>query len=60
MNSHTNEVVTVTRSVPAVTDSAEVRDWAENLVARARSEGVELTGDNELLPRWSGRCCRPG
>lgn len=42
-------LVPVRRSVPAVADSPEMRDWAEQLVARARSEGVELTGDNGLL-----------
>ena len=26
-----------------------MRDWAAELVARARTEGVELTGDNGLL-----------
>ena len=26
-----------------------MRDWADELVARARAEGVELTGDNGLL-----------
>lgn len=30
-------------------DDAAIRDWAEELVARARSEGVELTGDGGLL-----------
>ena len=28
---------------------AELRDWAEALVERARAEGVELTGDGGLL-----------
>ena len=28
---------------------AAMRDWAELLVARARTEGVELTGDGGLL-----------
>jgi putative transposase len=49
MNAHRNEVVPVARSVPAVADPEDMRDWAEQLVARARSEGVELTGDNGLL-----------
>ena len=49
MNTHRNEVVPVARSVPAVSDSGEMREWAEQVVARARSEGVELTGDNGLL-----------
>jgi len=43
------ELVPAARSVPVVADSSEMRDWAEQLVARARSEGIELTGDNGLL-----------
>lgn len=42
-------LVPAARGVPAVAESSEMRDWAEQLVARARSEGVELTGDNGLL-----------
>lgn len=42
-------LVPVSRSVPVVADSLEMRDWADQLVARARSEGIELTGDNGLL-----------
>ena len=30
-------------------DEAAMRDWAERLVAQARREGVELTGDGGLL-----------
>src|SRR4051812_5823903 len=37
------------RIVPLVGDEPAMRDWAEELVARARDEGVELTGDNGLL-----------
>ena len=37
------------RSVPLVGDEPTMRDWADELVARARTEGVELTGDNGLL-----------
>jgi putative transposase len=37
------------RSVPLVGDEPTMRDWADELVARARSEAVELTGDNGLL-----------
>src|SRR3954452_4838957 len=37
------------RIVPLVGDEPAMRDWAEELVARARTEGVELTGDNGLL-----------
>jgi len=38
-------------AVPAngAADEAAMRDWAELLVSRARSEGVELTGDGGLL-----------
>lgn len=43
------ELVPAGRNVPVVADSPEMRDWAEQLVARARSEGIELTGDNGLL-----------
>ena len=37
------------RTVPLVGDEPAMRDWADALVAQARSEGVELTGDNGLL-----------
>jgi hypothetical protein len=37
------------RSVSLVGDEPAMRDWAAELVERARSEGVELTGDNGLL-----------
>ena len=37
------------RSVPLVGDVPAMREWADELVARARSEGVELTGDGGLL-----------
>jgi putative transposase len=37
------------RSVPAVSDEAAMREWAELLVARARGEGVDLTGEGGLL-----------
>jgi len=43
-------VVPVARSVPIVAgDAPAMREWAEELVARARAEGVELTGDEGLL-----------
>lgn len=43
-------VVPAARSVPVVADGAPaMREWAEELVARARAEGVELTGDDGLL-----------
>src|SRR3546814_4607883 len=34
---------------PAVRDPAVMREWAEELVARARDEGVELTGEGGML-----------
>jgi putative transposase len=37
------------RSVPAVSDEAAMREWAELLVARAREDGVDLTGEGGLL-----------
>ena len=37
------------RSVPGLPDAGELRDWAAELVDRARAEGVELTGDDGLL-----------
>ncbi len=36
------------RGLPAL-DGPEMREWAEELVARARAEGVDLTGDGGLL-----------
>jgi putative transposase len=53
MNTSRNEngggLVPASRNVPVVADSSEMRDWAEQLVARARNEGIDLTGDNGLL-----------
>ena len=37
------------RSVSPVGEEPGLRDWAAELVERARSEGVELTGDDGLL-----------
>ena len=44
-------LVPTERMVPAVVEPPlpDMRDWAEELVARARSEGVDLTGENGLL-----------
>jgi hypothetical protein len=43
-------VVPVARNVPLVAgDERAMRERAEELVARARAEGVELTGDDGLL-----------
>jgi putative transposase len=41
--------MTASSNVPLVGDEPAMRDWAAELVDRARSEGVELTGDNGLL-----------
>ena len=41
------------RSVPLVAgDTPAMREWAEQLVARARAEGVELTGDDGPFDRY--------
>jgi hypothetical protein len=38
------------RNLPALVEApAEMRDWAEELVARARAEGLDLTCENGLL-----------
>ena len=37
------------RSLPGVPDAGELRDWAAELVERARAESVELTGEDGLL-----------
>jgi putative transposase len=37
------------RIVPLVGDEPVMRDWAAELVERARTDGVELTGENGLL-----------
>jgi len=42
-------VPAVVPPVQVVPDDASLRDWAEQLVARARSEGVDLTGEGGLL-----------
>jgi putative transposase len=43
-------LVPAARSVPFVAgDTPAMREWAEQLVARARAEGVDLTGDDGLL-----------
>jgi hypothetical protein len=43
-----------------VPEAGELRDWAAELVDRARSEGVELTGEDGLLTalvRQVLQCC---
>jgi putative transposase len=46
---NTTRSLPAVRSVPLVGDEPAMRDWAAELVAQARAEGVELTGDNGLL-----------
>jgi transposase-like protein len=41
-------------------DDSAMRGWAEELVARARSEGVELTGDDGLLTALVRRVLQTG
>ena len=49
-NSDEVSFIPAARSVPFVAgDSPAMREWAEQLVASARAEGVELTGDDGLL-----------
>jgi putative transposase len=46
----TDGLVPAERSLPAVVEPvSEMRDWAEELVSRARAEGVALTGEDGLL-----------
>gem|GEM_PF-5135718 len=40
-NDSGGRLVPASRSVPPVTDSSEMREWAEQLAARARNEGIE-------------------
>jgi transposase-like protein len=44
-----DSMTAVPRRVAGLPDAGELRDWAADLVDRARTEGVELTGDNGLL-----------
>jgi putative transposase len=46
--------------VSPVGDEPAMRDWAAELVERARSEGVELTGDNGLLTALVGQVLQTG
>ena len=48
-SSEGGQLVPAGRSVPMVGETPELRSWAEELVARARSEGVDLTGESGLL-----------
>src|SRR5216684_1336480 len=54
--------VATRHSVPDVgeDDDSAMRAWAEELVERARAEGVELTGDNGLLTALVRRVLQTG
>ncbi len=53
--------VTAGRSVAPVSgDESAMRAWAEELVARARTEGMELTGDSGLLTALVRRVLQTG
>ena len=43
------EIEPTARSTELMPFGGSMRDWAEELVARAQAEGVELTGDGGLL-----------
>lgn len=49
MTSTGDSTATRPRTVAGVPDAGELRDWAAELVDRARNEGVALTGDDGLL-----------
>src|SRR5258708_27049392 len=60
-NSDGVSLVPAARSVPLVAgDTPAMREWAEQLVARARAGGVELTGDDGLLTAMVRRVLRTG
>jgi putative transposase len=42
-------IVPAGRGIPVVGDAPAMREWAQQLVERARVEGVELTGEDGLL-----------
>jgi len=42
-------LVRVDRVDPPPAEMPAMREWAEELVARARAEGIELTGESGLL-----------
>jgi len=48
------------RSVPLVGDEPAMQAWAEALVEQARTQGVELTGDNGLLTALVQRVLQTG
>ena len=48
------------RSVPLVGDEPAMQAWAEALVDQARTQGVELTGDNGLLTALIQRVLQTG
>lgn len=55
-----SSMMTPARSVPLVGDEPAMQAWAEALVEQARTEGVELTGDNGLLTALVQRVLQTG
>jgi hypothetical protein len=55
-----SSTITSARSVPMVGDEPAMQAWAEALVEQARTEGVELTGDNGLLTALVQRVLQTG
>ena len=48
-NVSSDEISVLPARREALADSPELREWAEALVAQARADGVQLTGDGGLL-----------
>jgi putative transposase len=60
-SSEEGSLVPPARSVPFVAgDTPAMREWAEQLVARARAEGVDLTGDDGLPTAMVRRVLQTG
>jgi hypothetical protein len=49
MNKQTSDPVLLPAKASSVGDDLDMAGWAAELVARARSQGVELAGKNGLL-----------
>src|SRR5262249_18353788 len=54
------EIVPARRRLPVVPEGSEMREWAEALVERARSDGVALTGEGGLLTALMGQVLQTG
>jgi hypothetical protein len=51
MNKQISDPVLLPAKASSVEDDLDMAGWASELVARARSQGVELAGENGLLTR---------